>query len=229
MNDPACRSADPPVVLLHGSFSTVAVNFSALAPALRTAGRCVYGLDYGNEGIGAVTDSARAVANFVRGVLAVTGAMRVDAIGYSQGGLVLRAALRLDGLADLVRVAVLIAPSFHGTTASLASAVPAALCPACADQVAGSPLLRQLDSGGDLDGDVHYAVVSTRADIVVTPVSSQAPVGPPDRVRSVIVEDVCPTVHTDHIALPKLAAVISWTVAALDTDGRPPTAALTCP
>jgi triacylglycerol lipase len=228
VNDPDCHSADPPVVLLHGSFSTLSANFSALVPALRDDGRCVYGLNYGNGGIDPVTDSAKAVARLVTTVLALTRAGQADVVGYSQGGLVLRTALRFDGLAPKVRVAVLIAPSFHGTTAPLASAVPRALCPACADQAAGSDLLTRLDAGGDLDGKVRYAEISTADDTVVTPVSSQVPRGPADRVRSLVVQQRCPGVHVDHVALPGFPGVVSWVVAALRTDGRPPPSALSC-
>ena len=228
VNDAGCRSGSRPVVLLHGSFSTVASNYSPMIPVLRASGRCVYGLDYGNGGVASVTSSAVQFTGLVHDVLAGTDSASVDVIAYSQGGLVLRTALRLDGLAGVVTTAVLIAPSWHGTTARLAASVPASLCPACADQVAGSPLLRRLDVGGELDGDVRYAEISTRNDIVVTPVSSQVPVGPADRVRSSVLEDACPSVVTDHIRLPAVRGVIAWTVAALQTQGRPPPGALTC-
>lgn len=223
-----CASPYRPVVLLHGSFSTVASNFSALVPALVRSGRCVYGFDYGNGGIAAVTTSAAQLADLVGVVRQRTGASRIDVIGYSQGGLVLRTGLRLDGLADQVATAVLLAPSWNGTTSRLAGSLPAVLCRACADQVAGSPLLRELGAGGDLDGAVRYAEISTRADTVVTPVSSQVPSGPPDRVRSLVVEDRCPQLHTDHVHLPAVAGVVNWVVAALDTEGRPGPDALTC-
>jgi triacylglycerol lipase len=216
------------VVLLHGSFSTLASNFAALVPVLQASGRCVYGLEYGHGGVGAVRDSAAAVTGFISTVRRITGAGRVDVVGYSQGGLVLRTALRMDGLAPAVRVAVLIAPSFHGTTSPLARALPASVCPACADQVAGSALLRQLATGGDLDGAVRYAVVTTADDTVVTPVSSQVPDGPPDRVRSISVQQACPGTHVDHVALPAYPGVVHWVVAALDADGRPAAGALTC-
>ena len=60
VNDPQCRSDAPPVVLLHGTFSTVASNFSAMAPALQSSGRCVYALGYGSNGTGPVRDVGRA-------------------------------------------------------------------------------------------------------------------------------------------------------------------------
>ena len=216
------------MVLLHGSFSSVASNFSAMVPALTASGRCVYGLDYGNGGVAAVKTSATEVTAFVHRVLADTGGSKVDVVAYSQGGLVLRTALRLDGLADEVATAALLAPSWNGTTAPLAASIPAGLCPACADQVAGSPLLRQLDVGSDLAGTVNYAVISTRDDVVVTPFSSQVPTGPSDRVRSLLVQDRCPDLTVDHVHLPGNAGVISWTVAALASGGRAPASALTC-
>ncbi len=228
VNVPGCRSSHRPVVLLHGSFSTVRSNFSALVPAVLAAGRCVYGVNYGDGGVAAVTSSAGQAAALMTAVLADTGASSVDVIAYSQGGLVLRTALRLNGLADKVSTAVLIAPSWNGTSARAAASLPASLCPACADQVADSPLLQRLRSGGDLDGSVRYAEISSSSDIVVTPVSSQVPSGPADRVRSVVVEKVCPALVTDHIGLPGVRGVIDWAVAALDTDGRPPDSALTC-
>ena len=228
VNDPQCRSDDPPVVLLHGTFSTVASSFSAMTPALQSSGRCVYALGYGSNGTAPVRTSATQVAAFIRTVLDVTGADQVDVIGYSQGGLVLRTALRDDELAASVSTAVLIAPSFHGTDSPLLDSLPAGLCPACEDQRAGSALLTELASGGDLGGAVRYVVVSTNQDTVVTPVSSQVPVGPPDRVTALVVQDRCPADTVDHVHLPADPTVIAWTVAALDTGGRPDPEALPC-
>jgi triacylglycerol lipase len=71
-------------------------------------------------------------------------------------------------------------------------------------------------------------VISTRNDTVVTPVASQVPDGPPDRVRSLLVQDRCPGKRVDHVALPADAGVIAWAVAALATEGTPDPAALTC-
>ncbi len=223
-----CRSDFRPVILLHGSFSTVVSNFTALVPALRAGHRCVYALNYGHGGLDRVTSSAGQFARLVSAVLSLTGRGQVDVVAYSQGGLVLRAGLRLDRLADKVATAVLIAPSWNGTTSPLVGSVPAGVCPACADQRAGSDLLQELAAGGDLDGNVRYAEISTSADTVVTPVASQVPIGPPDRVRAIVVEDRCPLLVTDHIRLPAARGVIGWTLAALATDGRPPPTALTC-
>jgi triacylglycerol lipase len=228
VNDPSCRSADRPVVLLHGTFSSVRADFSVLVPALLAAGRCVYGLDYGNGGRASVRQSAVEVTAFIDQVLVQTGADQVDVVGFSQGGLVLRTGLRLTGLAPKVAVAVLIAPSFHGSTSPLLTALPAAICPACADQAAGSALLTELDAGGDLDGAVRYAVVSSANDTIVTPVAAQVPQGPADRVTSIQVQDSCPAEQIDHVSLRANPGVLSWVIDALQTGGSPDPAALTC-
>jgi triacylglycerol lipase len=216
------------VVLLHGTFSTVAGNFTPLASALRADGRCVFGINYGLAGIGPVRDSAATVAGFVDDVLDATGAEQVDVVAFSQGALVLRTALRLNGLADRVGTAVMIAPTFHGTTSDLLDGVPGAACPACADQIAGSALLAELNAGGDLDGEIRYATISSRDDEVVTPVDAQSPVGPADRVRSLVVQDVCPAARLDHLDLPAASGVIAWVQAALATGGRPDPSAFPC-
>lgn len=237
VNDPNCTSGYRPVVLLHGTFSTVRSNFTAMASALQASGRCVYGIDYGFGGLRPVRESAESVTTFIDDVLDATGAEQVDVVAFSQGGLVLRTALRGSaggaGLTDRVATAVLIAPTFHGTTSTLLDSLPDGACPACADQAAGSDLVAELDArrdpaAGDLEGAVRYAVVSSRNDTIVTPIDSQVPTGPADRIRSLVVQDRCPKVAVDHIGLPGNAGVIAWTIDALRTDGAPDPAALTC-
>ena len=83
-------------------------------------------------------------------------------------------------------------------------------------------------AGGDVDGEVRYVVVSTNTDTVVTPVASQVPLGPADRVRALVVQDRCPADSVDHVHLPADPTVIAWTVAALDARGRPDPDALPC-
>lgn len=220
------------MLLLHGTLSTPASNFGLLSRALLASGRCVYAVLYGARfgygGIGPVRESSAEVAAFVPQMLAASGQDRLDVVGYSQGGLVLRTMLRYDLDPALVGTGVLIAPSFHGTTAQISTSVPAGLCAACADQAAGSPLLAALNAGGDLAGAVRYAEISTRNDVIVTPLSSQVPDGPPTRVRSVIIEDQCPGLVTDHVKLPGETPVARWVVGALESDGRPKPADLGC-
>ncbi|WP_164479185.1 esterase/lipase family protein [Nakamurella antarctica] len=228
MNDASCRSQHLPVLLLHGTFSKISADYSLLVPQLQKQGWCIFGRDYGLMGTGPVADSAASFASFVSAVRQATGTSQVDVVAYSQGGLVLRTALRNYQIADFVDTAVLIAPSFHGTTSPLIDALPDGLCPACADQKADSALIDSLNAGGDLDGTVRYAVASLTTDQVVIPWQSQVPQGPSDRVTSVVVDQVCPLSTARHENLTRSAAVISWTVAALATQGRPHAADMVC-
>jgi triacylglycerol lipase len=216
------------VLLLHGTVSTPASNFTPLAASLRASGYCVYAVLYGAlfgwGGIGDIDASARDVTSFVRNVKRASGSEQIDVIAFSQGALVLRDALQSDLDPADVRLAVLLAPNYHGTSVNFGVKVPAGVCPACAQQLTGSDLLARLAKGGELAGSVRYATLSTKADAWVLPVAGQAPRGPADRVRSQLLEDACPQLRTSHIELPATAAAINWVRAALDTDGRPPAA-----
>lgn len=216
------------MLLLHGTFSSIAIDFSTLVPALLTAGFCVYGQDYGLLGTAAIKTSAASFAVFAGQVLRVTGAAAVDVVGFSQGGLVLRTALRLDGLAPSVHSAVLIAPSFHGTTSGLIDLLPAGACPACIDQKADSPLLQELAVDGDLEPAVRYAVAVLSTDRVVTPWESQIPAGAGDQVSSVVVNEQCPDSRAVHENLPRSAPVVAWVTAALAADGVAAPSDLAC-
>ncbi len=228
VNDPACRSDRRPVILLHGTFSQISIDFAVLAPALIADGLCVYGANYGLFGTAAVGDSAMAFAAVLADVRAHTGAEQVDAVGFSQGGLVLRTALRRNGLAGQLHTAVLISPSFHGTDSPLIASIPGGACPACSDQAADSALIRDLNAGGDLDGAVRYAVAVTSGDLIVTPWRSQIPVGPPDRVRTVVLNEVCPQTNIRHQDMPRDSGVVGWAAAALTAAGEIDPADLVC-
>lgn len=225
-NDPGCRDDRPPVVLLHGTVSTPASNFAALTAALRADGRCVwavlYGAAFGWGGVGDIDTSAGEVTRFVEEVRARTGAAAVDVVAFSQGALVLRAALQ-DGLPPgAVRLAVLLAPNYHGTTVPIAARVPAALCPACREQVAGSALLQRLAAGGELAPGVRYTSLLLADDAWVQPVADQAPRGPADVVRTQLLQQLCPDARVDHPSLPGSPDAISWVRQVLDADGAPP-------
>lgn len=224
-NDPACRSTEPPVVLLHGTFATPAGDFGRLVPALRTSGRCVYavlyGAAFGYGGVGSIIDSAGAVGAFLSQVRTTTGAAAVDVVAFSQGALVLRAALQGSAPTGTVRLAVLLAPDYHGTSVPIVTKVPAALCPSCAEQVRGSALLRALAAGGELAPGVRYASLLLDDDAWVQPLAEQSPRGPADRVRIQLLQDACPDAEVQHSVLPSSPAAVAWTMAALESDGRP--------
>src|SRR5580693_9581649 len=177
-----------PVVLVNGTGEDMADGFSALSPLLADNGYCVFAANFGGspgnllQGTGDITQSAAELASFVTQVLAATGASKVDLVGHSQGGMMPRYYLKFLGGAKYVNTLVALAPSNYGTTVdgltTLASSLGAIglvnsvinpLCPACVEQEQGSSFLMNLNSGGDTVPGVHYTVIESRDDEVVTP------------------------------------------------------------
>ncbi|MFC0082670.1 esterase/lipase family protein [Aciditerrimonas ferrireducens] len=227
VDDWACRPTPThpdPVILLPGTLYDVAETWQALGPILADHGYCVFGLNYGNDwlttltggrvwAVGPIPRSAEQLAAFVQRVLAATGARQVDLVGWSQGGMMPRWYLRFDGGARFVHELVGLAPSNHGTTldglfalvdADQALGLPGPLtlagCPACTEQQAGSPLLQQLNAGGDAQPGVREVVIETEDDEVVTPYTSAFLSGP--GVTNITLQRQCPLDATDHLGIP---------------------------
>lgn len=189
-NDFTCKPSAQhpnPVVLIPGTFSVMEDDFGALAPILANAGYCVFSLNYGGtpgsliQAIGPAATSAQQVAAFVAKVKQATGA-KVDLVGHSQGGMLGEYYLKVLGGAPNVHTYVGLSPTTHGTTldglTTLASFFPGAnqfvgaLCQACVDQEQGSAFLAPLDAGPIAQSGVHYTVIETLNETVVTPVGS---------------------------------------------------------
>ncbi|MGW0579773.1 esterase/lipase family protein [Streptomyces sp. NPDC002920] len=218
-NDYSCKPSAThprPVVLVHGTFGNSIDNWLGLAPYLEVRGYCVYSLDYGQlpgvplfHGLGPIDKSAEQLSTFVDKVLSATGAAKADVVGHSQGGLMPRYYLRFLGGAAKVNALVGLAPDNHGTTLNgLTNLLPyfpgaedllSAATPGLADQIAGSAFLTKLNAGGDTVPGVHYTVIATRYDEVVTPWRS-AYLGGSD-VDNVLLQDLCPLDLSEHVAI----------------------------
>ncbi|MEV0735857.1 alpha/beta fold hydrolase [Streptomyces sp. NPDC050549] len=218
-NDYTCKpsAAHPdPVVLVHGTFANSTDNWLVLAPYLEARGYCVFSLDYGQlsgvpliHGLGPIDKSAEQLQAYVDKVLAATGAAKADLVGHSQGGMMPRYYLKFLGGAAKVDTFVGIAPDNHGTTLDgLTKLLPyfpgaedviSATTPALADQIAGSAFLAKLNAGGDTVPGVHYTVIATRYDEVVTPYSSQFLSG--SDVHNVLIQNLCSVDLSEHALL----------------------------
>ena len=214
-NDASCTSERPPVVLLHGTFGDMTVSWNSLSPVLREHGYCPWALDYGGRATDPVPQSADEIAAFIESVRAQTGAEKVSVVGHSQGGMQGRYVALLRGKAAVLEDVIGLAPSSHGTEQSLAG--PTALfgdCPACADQMAGSPVMQELGAAGEAPAPVSYTMVATRYDWVVVPYTSQALVG----ATNVVLQDACPADPVEHLGIIYDPVAIQWVLNAL---GRP--------
>ena len=222
-NNFACRptAAHPdPVVLVHGTLLDQTESWNLMAPVLERAGYCVFALDYGDRGTQAIESSAAQLASFIATVLKATGAQRVSIVGHSQGGMMPRYYLKfLGGTAHVSRL-IGLAPSNHGTTLVAAGPVGQyADCPACSEQVAGSPFLTKLNAGDQTPGPVSYTVIETSHDEVVTPYQSAFLPAEDGRVTNVLLQDDCPADLSDHIALTDDPVAIQWVLNALGRSG----------
>ncbi|MER5436301.1 alpha/beta fold hydrolase [Streptomyces sp. NPDC002588] len=218
-NDYSCKpsAAHPrPVVLVHGTLGNSVDNWLGLAPYLEARGYCVFSLDYGQlpgvplfHGLGPIDKSAEQLAAFVGKVLTATGAAKADLVGHSQGGMMPRYYLKFLGGAAKVNALVGLAPDNHGTTLSgLTNLLPyfpgaeellSTATPGLADQIAGSAFLAKLNAGGDTVPGVHYTVIATKYDEVVTPWRGTYLSG--SDVDNVLLQDLCPLDLSEHVAI----------------------------
>jgi triacylglycerol lipase len=189
-------------------------NWSTPSPHLKSAGYCVFALNYGEtNGVYAtspVADSAQQLAPFVDKVRSATGAKKVDLVGHSQGGMMPRYYMGFLGGAKNVHQLIGIAPSNHGTEGVIVpqpGAVPdpnytGVGCAACADQQAGSAFMQKLNSIGDTVAGPSYTVISTVHDEVVIPYNSQFLSGPARQVTNITIQDKCPADAIEHDQTP---------------------------
>ena len=212
-NDFSCRSASPPVILVHGTFGDMTVSWNLVSPALKTAGYCVFALDLVRRGMAPIDKSADKLAAFIDEVRAKTGAATVSLVGHSQGGMLGRYVAKFRDKLAVIDDIVGLAPSSHGTKNPLAPGA-GLLCPACAEQAAGSAFMQKLNTAPEAPPPPSYTVVSTRHDVVVTPYRSQALEG----ATNVVLQDRCPADITDHVGIVYDPIALQWVMNAL---GRP--------
>lgn len=229
-NDWSCKpSAEHPypVVLVPGTFESMEKNWSTLSPYLKSAGYCVYALNYGQtNGVYAtapVKDSAKELAPFIDAVRSATGAKQVDLVGHSQGGMMPRYYIKFLGGAPYVDDLVGIAPSNHGTKLlpsenPLAALLPGLICVACNQQTWGSAFLQHLNAGDETPGGVSYTQIESRYDEVVVPYTS-AFLTPGPRTTNVTLQSLCPGLYTEHLLIPNNKVTIAVTLNALRNPG----------
>ncbi|SKH43041.1 Putative triacylglycerol lipase precursor [Mycobacteroides abscessus subsp. bolletii] len=200
-----------PVVLVHGTAENQKY-WDAMTTSLHDAGMKAFTFEYGQtgfqgligsigeklglRGFGDVEVSTQQLADEVSHVLNQTGASKVDLVGHSQGGLLIKNFVAQDKSGRVANV-VQLAPSSHGTTFSgladfigpvgdsvningwkpvkdvIYSAASALAWPSLSQQTVGSRFLDKLNTLPDTKPGVDYLVVSTNDDVVATPYKSQ--------------------------------------------------------
>jgi triacylglycerol esterase/lipase EstA (alpha/beta hydrolase family) len=208
-----------PVVLVHGYDGTPA-SFDVLSQRLRAASRQVVVVQLPDRGTGDIETSAGVVARAVDR----THAARVDLVGYSAGGIVVRAYLGEPGRAQHARHVVLLGSPNHGAQlAGLAAMLGPQVCTgACAQLVPGSTLLNHLNQvvrGSEVPRGPDVTSIWTALDQTVTPPTSAVLAG----ARNVRLQDVCANSRVDHGGLVRDPLSVGLALRALSgtLDGQP--------
>jgi pimeloyl-ACP methyl ester carboxylesterase len=203
-----CRgdlSRSTPVLLVHGTFLTAASNFDwNYEPALDRQGRGWCTVDLPDAGLGDIQVAAEYVVHAIR-VMHDRAGRRIDIIGFSQGGMIGRWALKYwpDTRRD-VDDYVGIDGSNHGTLD--AHAVCTAGCaPSVWQQRTGSRFLTALNSGPETFAGISYTEVYTLTDEVVVPnlppAASSSLHGGQGRVANIAAQSICPVHLADHLTM----------------------------
>lgn len=230
-NDFTCRpTADKPnpVVLVHGLGATASENWYFLAPHLAQQGYCVFAKTYGMDprfpsrgGIKPMEQSAAELAAFVDEVLAATGARKVDLVGHSEGAIMPRWYLKfLGGTAEVDHFVGWAGPN-HGTNiwgiTELRHLIPGwdgymgASCGSCPQFMPGSDFITKLNAGDETPGNVHYTVIVTKYDELVTPYSTSFLEG----ATNIVLQEVDPANFAGHASMAADPTTFALTLQAL--------------
>jgi len=210
------RAGEVPVLLVPGLNGT-ASSVGTLAARLRAGGRRVVVVELPDRGAGDLAADARVLARAADG----TGAASVDLVGYSAGGIVVRAFLADRGGAARTRRVVLLGTPNHGTDlAGAAAAVDTRLCAgSCAQLVPGSALLARLNRGDETPAGPAFTSIWTAGDQTVTPPASASLQG----AVNIRLQDVCAGAGVGHGGLVRDPLVLGLVARALDGAlPRPP-------
>jgi hypothetical protein len=220
---PAEATMRPTVLLVHGTSLDAQGNFAwNWIPALTARGWPVCTADLPAFGQDDIQAAAEFVVHAIRETARLNGGP-VPVIGYSQGGMVPRWALRYwpDTRAHVSEL-IALAGSNHGTV--LANGACNADCPESNwQQSLDSAFITALNASFETLPEIDYTNVYTHFDEIVQPnlddTGSTSLAGGAN-VTNVAVQDVCPGHPADHLAMGSYDPV-AWALAldALDHDG----------
>ncbi|HZD70299.1 MAG TPA: alpha/beta fold hydrolase [Actinomycetes bacterium] len=201
-----------PVVLVHG-YDGTPTGLATMAARLRAGGRQVVAVALPNRGTGDIEVSAQVLARSVDG----TRAQRVDLVGYSAGGIVVRDYLGQPGRAARARHIVLLGTPNHGAQlAGMASLLGPQFCNgACAQLAPDSALLRRLNrpvDGVEIPAGADVTSIWTARDQTVTPPTSAVLAG----ARNIRLQDVCADSAAGHADLVRDPLAIGLVLRAID-------------
>ncbi|NMH96722.1 lipase [Pseudonocardia sp. K10HN5] len=218
------NATQDPVLLIPGTTLTADVNFDwNYERAFAAVGRSYCAVTLPNHGMSDIQVSAEYVVSALR-TMADRAGRHVDVVGFSQGGMITRWALKFwpDTRGDVDDV-IGIDPSNHGTLDAFA--ICATGCaPSIWQQRTGSRFLATLNAGRETYSGINYTQVYSVQDEVVVPnlppdASSSLYTGP-GRISNIAVQQICPAHVADHLMMGTIDPVAyAVVIDALDHAG----------
>jgi triacylglycerol lipase len=211
---------ETPVLVVPG-YNGTAASVGTLAARLRAAGRQVVVVDLPDRGTGDLRASARTLGAAVER----TGAARVDLVGYSAGGVVIRLWLADPGRALRARRVVLLGTPNHGTElAGAAAALGPGLCGSICQLAPGSAVLAELNRGDETPPGPRFFSIWTAQDQTVVPPATAVL----DGAANIRVQDVCPSASLGHGDLVTSSLALGLVLEALQGTLPDPPGAADC-
>jgi hypothetical protein len=194
-----------PVLLIPGTNLDPGPNFSwNYERALAAMGWPYCAVTLPDHTLGDIQVAGEYVVYALR-TMARSAGRKVDVLGYSQGGMLPRWALRFwPDTRRLVGDAVGLDPSNHGTV--VADAACKNPCPpADWQQASAARFMGALNSRAETFGGIDYTVIYSHTDEVVVPNfdaggSSSLHTGG-GRIANIAVQEICPNDASDHLAM----------------------------
>jgi len=183
-----------PVIVVAG-MAGPGFAYTVLAERLRWDGYRVYVFQLPGLGLGDIHQSAASFAPFVDSVRAQTGAIKVDLVGHSEGGLVARDYVKsFGGSAKVDKLITMGSPAYGTAVANIASTFLLGNCigiTACYQMAQGSTYLNTLNAGDDSIGSVRYWSIATKWDELVQPWRNAYLNAADGNITNVALQDQC--------------------------------------
>lgn len=216
-----------PVLLSPGTATTAGESFGwNWEPALNQLGIPWCALDLPEQALGPIDVAGQYIVNAIREMHARSG-RKVDIVGWSQGGMSMRWALRYwPDTRAMVDDVIGMEPSNHGTTILTSARCAQLGCrPSVFQQAADSEFIRALNSRAETFAGISYTNLYSHYDEIATPNSDAAHCTSclsegQGAIANIQLQQLCPLDLSDHVTGPAVSAAnYHLVVDALTHDG----------
>jgi triacylglycerol esterase/lipase EstA (alpha/beta hydrolase family) len=204
-NGPVTTRGPAPILLVPGTTMDPQVGFSwNYERAFDSLGWRWCAVTLPADATGDIQVAGEYVVSALR-TLSKQAGQRVDVVGWSQGGMVGRWALRFwPDTRAMVDDLVGLSPSNHGTTVADVACTNSCT-PANWQQRSISAFTAALNSGAETFAGISYTAAYTRADEIVVPNVGPTPSSAlrtgAGQIANVATQDICPANTADHFAI----------------------------